>query len=46
MNMACPLSFLCKDREEKIRDKAYINKDRSVSVKNKMYRQEVSHGMG
>ncbi len=46
MNKACPLSFLCKDREEEIKNKAYINKDRSVSVKNKMYRQEVSHGMG
>ena len=44
MNKACPLSFLCKDREEKCKDMPYNDKDTFKSAKHNTY-EEVSHGM-
>ena len=39
------LSFLCKDREEKFKDRPYNDKDKFMSAKHNMY-EEASHGMG
>jgi len=39
-------SFLCKNREEKFKDKPYNDKDKFMSTKQINADKEVYHGMG
>ena len=40
------LSFLCKDREEKMKQLHYNDKDKFMSTEHNVCGKEVSHGMG